>query len=946
MPGERFFNVAALTCLSIRMCCGTGITMGFFTGQHDSELLVLAMAIAAGASFVVFKVYSHLLARGEAQHGNWRFLTALCAATGIWTAHFVIALANVAEAQGYDPRIGAVSFAVAFCAALMGIGIAARPGRVMMGLGGAAIGLGIGLTHIAGMAAIQFSGNSTWDYPWLALALVPGVVLAAAAMIAFRELSELRATALGTALFALALVLTPLLAAAGFSVQPDYLVDRPATPINETMLAYIAAAITAAALTGASIAAYLDGRSTRANFSRFGELMDATIEGIVLARDGKIITVNARVLEMTGRTQADLAGQKVYGELLAARRRYAMPGTPLDFEAPLRTNGDATVPVQVVRRPLHAMAHANEVYAIRDLRERAEAEGRIAKLGHELRQRDQDLRRRNFLLDGVLNNMPQGLCMFDSEKRVVIANERYATIYRLTPEDIQPGALLQDIVQKRIDRGFYAFGSPKEYMEERLAPFFKPQNALHELGDGRVIAVTRRPMPGGGWVTTHEDITERRRIEAENRHLSQHDPLTFLPNRVSLNGLLKDTLLAATRKKRRLAIILLDIDHFREINDIMGHDAGDTLLKAVAERLRSHTRKSTLLARVGDDEFVLVESVDQPGRDATALATRIQEQLRLPFRIGDESVTLDSTIGIAISPGDGIQADILLQRASLAMRRGKKVARGSQQFFDPLMEKQVKEHLGLERDLSGALEKREFELHYQPLVNLARNEVSGFEALLRWRHPTRGLVTPPQFIHVAEEAGLMPAIGEWILRQACAEAAQWPAPLKVAINISAEQFKTPDFVRTVMGALASSGLTAQRLELEISEKVVQQDPENALTTLRQLSEPGVRIALDDFGTGFASLTYLRRFPFHRAKIDRSFVGNLADEDALVIVRTLVRLGAGFGLATTAEGVETKEQYDIVRAEGCTEMQGYYFSAPKTADEIRALFLAKAKSAVA
>lgn len=946
---QASFYLTPQAIIGVSFCAGAiGSLLTFLPLQFDVRLLLLALAIAVGASLVTFTVYSHLLARGGARHGGWLFLTGLCAAAGIWTTHFIVALGHASQALSYAPLAGASSFAIALAASLVGTLLAARPGRVMMGAGGAVIGLGIGLTHLTGMAAIQLPGTQVLHYGWTAGALVLTVAFCGAAMFVFRALLSLPSFALATVLLAAGMVCAPALTDAALNVLPDYIMDKQAAPLDEILLSALAAVAAALILAGGYLAAHIDGRAMRANFSRFGELVDAVIEGIVIAQDGKIISVNSRVLEMSGRKPSDLEGKKVFGDLLAARRRYALPGGTLDFEAPLRTAGDETIPVQAVRRPLHAMAGANEVYALRDLRERAESETRIARLAHDLRQRDQDLRRRNFLLEGVLNNMSQGLCMFDGEKRVVIANERYGTIYRIAPENITPGLHLRDIVQMRIDKGYYAFGSPKEYMEERLAPFFKPQDALHELTDGRVIAVTRRPMPGGGWVATHEDITERRRMEAENVHLSQHDPLTLLPNRTSLRSTLDETLLAAIRKRRRLAVLMLDVDYFQQINDTLGHPAGDALLKAVSERLRSHTRKSTLLGRFGDDEFVLVEAVDQPGRDAAALATRIQEQLRLPFKIDDASVSIDSTVGIAIAPGDGKDADTLLKRASLALRRGKKEGRGGHHFFDPVMEKQLREHLGLERDLSSALEKGQFELHYQPLVNLARNEVVGFEALLRWNHPTRGQLVPPSmFLSVAEDAGLMPAIGEWILRNACAEAVQWPDPLKVAINISAAQFNTPDFVRTVMGALAATGLTAQRLELEISEKVVHQDPETALTTLRQLSEPGVRIALDDFGAGFSSLTYLRRFPFHRAKIDRSFVGSLSeDEDSLVIVRTLNRLGAGFGLATTAEGVETKEQYDIVRAEGCTEMQGYYFSAPKTAEEIRKLFLPKPKTAVA
>ena len=302
---------------------------------------------------------------------------------------------------------------------------------------------------------------------------------------------------------------------------------------------------------------------------------------------------------------------------------------------------------------------------------------------------------------------------------------------------------------------------------------------------------------------------------------------------------------------------------------------------------------------------------------------------------------------MAILPGDGADADGLLKSADLALYRAKQERRGSYRFFEPAMDRQLRDRLSLEHDLGGALKNNEFALHYQPLVNLSRNEISGFEALLRWNHPVRGSVLPKVFLPTAEAISIIASIDDWMLRQACAEATRWPEPLKVAINVSPARFRSRDFVRSVTSALASTGLNAGRLEIEISESVIGEDEENATTTLRQLSELGVQIALDDFGMGFTSLNYLRQFPIQRVKIDRSFITKLTGQkETQVIVRTLARLGASFGVATTAEGVETQEQFDLVRAEGYTEMQGFYFSPPKTAEQIRALFQPKSGSAVA
>ena len=310
-----------------------------------------------------------------------------------------------------------------------------------------------------------------------------------------------------------------------------------------------------------------------------------------------------------------------------------------------------------------------------------------------------------------------------------------------------------------------------------------------------------------------------------------------------------------------------------------------------------------------------------------------------PFTLGDTSVDITATIGIAVTPTGGRDADTLLKNAALALNQGRIERRGSHHFFEAGMDQALKSRRTLEQELAEAVEKQQFVLHYQPVVNLSRNAVAGFEALLRWQHPTQGLLSPGSFLPLAEQAGLLPKIGEWTLQRACGDASGWPKDLIVSVNLAVSQFWSADFVPSIIKSLASSGLTADRLEIEVTEKVIHDNAEKALTILRRLSDLGVLIALDDFGAGFASLTYLRQFPFHKIKIDRSFVAGLSRQDeSQMIIRTLARLGTGLGMITTAEGVETKEQLEIVRAEGCTEMQGYYFCTPKTAEEIHRLFL--------
>ncbi|TGN78942.1 EAL domain-containing protein [Bradyrhizobium yuanmingense] len=561
-----------------------------------------------------------------------------------------------------------------------------------------------------------------------------------------------------------------------------------------------------------------------------------------------------------------------------------------------------------------------------------------------------ELKEQKLRLDTAINNMVEGLCMFDAEKRLVICNERYARLYRLPPELLRAGTPHRDIIRHRVTSGILE-GEASDFAAERqiarldALPIHAVSSRIDAFADGRLICVTRQPMAGGGWVATHLDVTEQRRSEAKITYMAQHDALTELPNRVLLKARLEPALADTRGGNLHLAVLLLDLDRFKEVNDTLGHPAGDLLLRSVAARLLDCVRETTFVARLGGDEFAIVDYVTNPAADATSLAEAIHGALSEPFDLGDHQVIVGTSIGIALAPRDGADSDTILRSADLALYSAKSGGRGAFRFFEPELDRLLHARRNLERDLRKALARSEFELHYQPFVNLKSGETCGFEALLRWHHPERGLVSPGEFIPVAEETGLILPLGEWVLRTACAEAAKWRSDLKIAINLSPAQFRSKELVSTIVSALAASGIASDRLELEVTETVIMHDSGTVFAALSQLRELGVRIALDDFGTGYSSLSFLQKFPFDKIKIDRSFVSELSSpmEEPHRIARAVVQFATSLGKTSTAEGVETAEQLDILRQEGCVEAQGFHLSPPIRASTIARLADRKAEA---
>jgi diguanylate cyclase (GGDEF)-like protein len=535
--------------------------------------------------------------------------------------------------------------------------------------------------------------------------------------------------------------------------------------------------------------------------------------------------------------------------------------------------------------------------------------------------------------DAALNNMSQGLVMFDATWKLVVCNNRYIEMYGLSRDIVKPGCTLRELLKHRAGRGQLRH-DPDQYGVELLTKLTSRKTANLVVGttDGREISIASRPMPNGGWVITHEDITERRKAEAKISHMALHDALTNLPNRLFFHEQMENRL-AHLPRDQKFAILCLDLDRFKSVNDTLGHPYGDKLLRQVAERMRGCLREGDSIARLGGDEFAILQGLKQPD-DATVLAARLIEAASAPFEFDGHQAVIGVSIGIAIAPTDAADADQLLKSADMALYRAKAEGRGTYHFFASEMDALMQARRALELDLRKALADGEFELYYQPLVNLKKQEISGFEALIRWNHPERGLVAPLEFIPLAEETGLIVPIGEWVLRQACGEAVKWPEHITIAVNLSPAQFKMRNLYQMVTSSLEQSGLAARRLELEITESVLLVNSESTLEILHQLRNLGVRISMDDFGTGYSSLSYLRSFPFDKIKIDRSFVHNLAsNRDSMAIIRAVTGLSSSLGMTTTGEGVETQEELEYLKREGCTEAQGYFFSKPKPAREV-------------
>jgi diguanylate cyclase (GGDEF)-like protein len=556
----------------------------------------------------------------------------------------------------------------------------------------------------------------------------------------------------------------------------------------------------------------------------------------------------------------------------------------------------------------------------------------VTRQVRRLSESESSLTQKSQQLDAALNNMSQGLCMFDARQRLAVYNKQYAEMYRLAPE---PGTPLAAILAARRANGTLPQDESHVSMRLEMATENQPYCALDRLPDGRIIAITHQPMSNGGWVALHQDITAQKCAEAELAYMARYDTLTGLPNRSVFLENVKQAVARTWQAGEEFSILMLDLDGFKAVNDTVGHAIGDRLLQAVAARLRNVVPDVDQVARLGGDEFAIFAPVTDGRKERIgALADRILQVFIEPYDLVGRKITIGASIGVTFAPADSSDAEALVRNADLALYKAKSEGRNRYRLFEASMEAEARERRELEDDLRKGILKNQFELHYQTIVDVEKQACCGAEALVRWRHPERGLILPDEFIGVAEESGLIVPLGEWILRTACADAAKWPSHLKLAVNLSPIQFTQCDLLGILRSTLEETGLAPARLELEITETVLIEKNEENLAILRALKNLGVSIVLDDFGIGYSSMLYLQEFSFDKIKIDKSFIQSMATHaDSAAIVCAIAGLGRSLDIETTAEGVETAEQLTLLRNAGCRLAQGFLLSQPVPASAL-------------
>ena len=556
------------------------------------------------------------------------------------------------------------------------------------------------------------------------------------------------------------------------------------------------------------------------------------------------------------------------------------------------------------------------------------AHSRSQDLANRLTGTMEDLRVQNVRFDAALNNMPQALCTFDAHGRLAVFNERFLDLVG-TQDRLRIGMSIDQVVTG----GSATFRTLFEQQRPLLSSG-KTESIVFDTPDDRSFSLVHSPLPGGGWLATYEDISDRRRAAARIAHMAHHDALTDLPNRILFHEQLSAALDDARHTGSQVALFFLDFDEFKDVNDSLGHHVGDQLLRAIADRLVVCAEDDLHVSRFGGDEFALF-TVQEPGRDYLQLASWLIGQLSRPYEVDGREIKVGVSIGLVESaPAEDVDPRELFRRADLALYKAKADGRGCARRYEQSLDEALRQRKNLEQDLGYALERRQFVVHYQPIIDAATQMPTSYEALLRWRHPELGMVPPAVFIPVAEQSGAISALGEWVLQQACTEAVTWESGESVAVNLSAIQLRDPMLVDWVATVLRRTGLAPARLELEITESVLLEASELTLTSLKRLKAMGVRIAMDDFGTGYSSLSSMRSFPFDKIKIDRSFVKDLpGSSDAKAIVQLIVQLGRQLGMRTTAEGVETEDQAACLKAMSCSELQGYLFDRPNLVAEL-------------
>ncbi|PDT09644.1 diguanylate cyclase [Rhizobium sp. J15] len=912
------------------------------TEQHDLTLVGLAGLICFLASHCAMVLLDRAMSSEGAVRLTWLVTAGAAGGFGIWATHFIAMLAyDPGVVVGYHAGLTLVSLLIAIVATSAAVAAKIVYGRWAADiLAGAFFGAGIGLMHFSGMLAIEFPGVISWDEKFLVASVVLGIGFSIAA---FRFAGRSGRSTLGrfasTVLLTLGVVALHFTATAGVTVVPDASAFNPSMLLSPALMVVTIVAVTFSLLTGGFAAAIFAVRSG-AKTARAERNFKLLVQGVtdyaiyMLDPDGKVSNWNSGAERAKGYTADEIVGKDFSLFYSQEDRQNGLPQRALEtarsegkFEAQgwrYRKDGSSFW-AYVVIDPIYDETGALIGYAkiTKDnSKQKADAD-RIEEVSRNL--------------DVALENIGQGICMFDRDERLLLCNKRYLEIFRFPEGSVHAGMAYREIVDigygaNTEDAAEAAALSEAHYLRNMALIRSGAGSAVHKYASGVSIQQHVNMLANGGWVVTFEDITDRLKSEEQVAFLAKHDGLTGLPNRLQFGDNVSEEMMIAERVSGHVAVIGIDLDKFKEVNDQHGHATGDKVLVELAARLDAARQEGEFIARFGGDEFAASKRFD----DLSALhdfIARLEGALAGTVAIDGFEIKTGASLGVAIYPSDAASVDGLLANADLAMYRAKQSLLQRVCFYEADMDEMARRRRALANDLWASIDRKELHLHYQVQKSVRTGEITGYEVLLRWRHPERGNIPPMDFIGLAEECGAILPIGEWVLREACREAASWNNGYKIAVNLSPIQLGHADMAAVVAGVLLETGLNPRRLEIEITESSIIVDKEKALRTMREIKALGVSIAIDDFGTGYSSLETLRSFPFDKIKLDKSFMAEVeTSPQSKAIVRAILALGRSLEVPVLAEGVETQAQLDTLLEEQCDEAQGYLLGKPQAMGE--------------
>ncbi|HEY4141801.1 MAG TPA: EAL domain-containing protein [Pseudolabrys sp.] len=899
--------------------------------QHDWRLVVLAVVVCFFVSAAAVSLYNRARMGSGRARFSWLLTASFATGAGIWATHFIAMLAfNFGYPVTFDIGLTLLSLLVAIVVTGLGLSVAVYgEERWSSAAGGAFVGSGIACMHYLGVTAVLTTGETVWTADLVVASIVLGIVFGAAALQVMSRRPSPRVMLAGASLLSLAIITHHFTGMSAAGIIPAYIPEPDPNALGPASLATIVAVVAAAVLGICMIGVWSDQHG-RELISERNQWLDAAVNNMIQGlclfdEQNRLMVWNERYRAMynippdkiwRGCTVRDLLDARI-----AARVFPLDPaGYMAELDAALTLRKAFTLNIELADgRIIHVINQPTEsggwVATHEDITERQRAE--------------KDLENTRAFLNTIIENVPSPIVVKAvSDRRVVLVNRAAETYFGIKRE-----AMLGKVAKDFMPAG--ATGMIDVH-DQRLVdsgqPVFFDEHVVSTPGNGtRIATATRLPLFGPDGkpqylVSVIDDVTDRKRDEQRIAHMASHDTLTDLPNRAAFNSCIASTVELAAASGESFAVLNIDLDHFKTVNDVFGHTVGDELLRETARRMET-VCQGAFLARTGGDEFVVVSPTGQQPAVAETLAARLTTAFNTDLEVQGHLVRIGLTIGVAIFPQDGTDTTALVANADAALFRAKAEARGTVRFFEVAMDNQLREKRALHEDLRLAIQRDELEVYYQPQA-LIDGSITGFEALVRWNHPRHGMVPPSTFIPLAEENGSIVALGERVLRTACREAASWPRPLSIAINLSPIQFQHGDLPNLVHEVLIDTGLAPKRLELEITEGVLIGDFTRAVGILRRLKNLGVRTAMDDFGTGYSSLSYLQSFPFDKIKIDQTFIANINhSQQAATIIRAVVALGRGLGVPVLAEGVETADQLKFLAAEGCDEIQGYYIGRP-------------------